>query len=571
MAKQSTRVQIGLATAEDREDIYRIRHAVYAREIGQHPENPQGTLRDSLDAFNVYLVAKVGRQIVGFISITPPSEAGFSIDKYFNRDEVPLAFDRGLYEVRLLTVVPDYRKRKIALLLMFAALRWVGSKGGNTLVAIGRLEVLDDYLQVGMRSLGKRVQSGRVRYELMTATVAELHRVVAANFEVVERMERMVDWRLAGVPFRESSACVHGGASIEVIGEQMDRLDKISTVINADVLDAWFPPAPRVLEVLGDHLHWVLRTSPPTRTEGLRKAIGEARGLASEALLCGAGSSDLIFLAFRHWLDERSRVLLLDPTYGEYPHVVENLIGCVVERLTLSRHSLYDVPPEALAERIERGYDWVVLVNPNSPTGRHMPRQQLEAVLAAAPPATRFWIDETYIDYAGPGQSLERLAAQSSNTVVCKSLSKVYALSGARCAYLCGPDYLLGPLRRLNPPWSVSLTAQIAAVIAVRETEYYARVHQETHRLRTELLRSLAEIAGVEAVPSVTNFLLFHLDPDGPDAEIVAERCRADGLYLRNVGSMGTQLGRHCLRVAVKDGPTNERMVEILKRALAAD
>ena len=39
----------------------------------------------------------------------------------------------------------------------------------------------------------------------------------------------------------------------------------------------------------------------------------------------GGGSSDLIFLALRQWLTPSSRVLLLDPTYGEYAHVVEQL------------------------------------------------------------------------------------------------------------------------------------------------------------------------------------------------------------------------------------------------------
>jgi histidinol-phosphate/aromatic aminotransferase/cobyric acid decarboxylase-like protein len=40
----------------------------------------------------------------------------------------------------------------------------------------------------------------------------------------------------------------------------------------------------------------------------------------------------------------------------------------------------------------------VVIVNPNSPTGRHVRRRELEAVLLQAPPETRIWIDETYVD-----------------------------------------------------------------------------------------------------------------------------------------------------------------------------
>jgi hypothetical protein len=65
--------QISLLQADerDRESIYAIRHEVYARELGQHGVNGSGRLRDSLDEWNVYLVAKTGAEIAGFISITP--------------------------------------------------------------------------------------------------------------------------------------------------------------------------------------------------------------------------------------------------------------------------------------------------------------------------------------------------------------------------------------------------------------------------------------------------------------------------------------------------------------------
>jgi hypothetical protein len=39
-------------------------------------------------------------------------------------------------------------------------------------------------------------------------------------------------------------------------------------------------------------------------------------------------------------------------------------------------------------------------------------------------------------------------------------------------------------------------------------------------------------------------------------------------LFLRNAALMGPQLGTHALRLAVKDGETNRRIVDILGRAL---
>ena len=62
---------IALADGKDREEIYRIRHDVYAQELQQHPPSASTRLSDSLDATNVYLVATLGRKVAGFVSVTP--------------------------------------------------------------------------------------------------------------------------------------------------------------------------------------------------------------------------------------------------------------------------------------------------------------------------------------------------------------------------------------------------------------------------------------------------------------------------------------------------------------------
>src|SRR5207302_11045047 len=155
------------------------------------------------------------------------------------------------------------------------------------------------------------------------------------------------------------------------------------------------------------------------------------------------------------------------------------------------------------------------LVNPNSPTGQHVPRSKLESVLASAPLRTRIWIDETYVDYAGAAESLEQLAARSENVVVCKSMSKVYALSGARVAYLCAGAHNLEALRAITPPWVVSLPAQVAAVKALEDPKYYARRYQETHEFRDALAADLAAL-GMQIIPGIANFLLMRLPIRGP-------------------------------------------------------
>jgi histidinol-phosphate/aromatic aminotransferase/cobyric acid decarboxylase-like protein/GNAT superfamily N-acetyltransferase len=558
---------LALATPAEREAIYRIRHAVYAAELQQHPLNASGALRDALDAVNIYLVVRVEGELAGFVSITPPNPAGYSIDKYVARADLPFAFDDHLYEVRLLTVLKPHRGSELATLLMYAAFRWVEAHGGTRIMAIGRREVTPMYERCGLAALGRSVQSGAVTYDLLQADTRALRERINSFGGVLDRLESRTEWQL-NFPFRQPAACFHGGAFFAAIGPEFDALERRDQVINADVLDAWFPPAPAVLATLHEHLPWLLRTSPPTGCEGLIATIAAARGVGRQHILPGAGSSDLIFRALRHWLKPSAHALILDPTYGEYAHVLERVIGCTVDRLTLARENDYAVDLARLEAALADDYDLVVLVNPNSPTGGHIPRARLESLLRRVPARTRVWVDETYVEYAGAGQSLEAFAACSENVIVCKSMSKVYALSGARVAYLCAGPHQLEELRALTPPWVIGLPSQVAAVRALQSPDYYAERYAATHQLRQQLAAGLQRF-GWTIVPGIANFILAHLPPDGFDAATVVSRCRTLNLYLRDAAAMGAQLGRHAVRVAVKDAATNQRMLDILAAVLA--
>ncbi len=569
------RICVRLATADDREAIYRLRHVVYACELGQHPPNAGARLTDALDAHNLYLVAAVGNDVAGFISVTPPGRA-YSLDKYLPRDRWPFACDDGLYEIRLLTVAPAYRTSalgsKLAAVLMHAAARWVEESGGRHVAAIGRRELLGLYRRVGFRPLGHEIRSGAVTFELMGVTVEELRRGREPCVAMLCYLRRQLDWRLA-IPFLPGAGCAHGGAFFGAVGEDFDHLERRDAVINADVLDAWFPPAPGAIEPVREHLPWLARTSPPPDGAGLVRAVAQARGVGTDHIVLGAGSSDLMYRVLSRWLTPGARVLLPDPTYGEYAHLCTHVIGCRVDRLALRRCDGYRLDPEMLGQRLAGGaYDLAVVVNPNNPTGRHVPRRALEAALRQAPTHTRVWVDEAYIDYVGPNESIERFAAATANVVACKSLSKAYALSGLRAAYLCGSPAVVDAVRAVTPPWVVSLPAQVAAVGALQDPAYYAARYAETHALRERLAAKLRALdARWQILPGVANYLLCHLPEDGPDATTFVSRCQAHGLFLRDLTGLGAELGRHAVRIAVKDEAEQEQMLEILSRVRRPD
>ncbi|MFT5128201.1 MAG: histidinol-phosphate/aromatic aminotransferase/cobyric acid decarboxylase-like protein [Rhodothermales bacterium] len=568
MSASPSRIRVSVASAVERVVLYRLRHDVYCTELGQYEERSDGSLPDAVDIHSHYVIATIDDTLVGFVGITAPDSPRFSVEKHLG-EAMPVDLDEQTYEIRALTVREEARGSQVAAALMYAAFRWVEAHGGRRIVCIGRREVLGMYLRLGLHATGQALSCGDVTYDVLCAELADIRSALCRSQSQLERMERRLDWGLR-LAFRGPSECYHGGAFFDAIGDQFDTMNRVESVINADVLDAWFPPAESAQSALREYLPWIMRTSPPTRADGLARTIGEIRGVDASCVLMGCGSSALIFCAFRHWLTPESRVLILDPSYGEYSHVLEQVVRCKVVRLGLERSCGYRLDLGELGAQLATGFDLFVWVNPNSPTGLHVDKAKVVEVLeGAAASCTRIWIDETYVEYAGAEQSLERFAAHSEHVIVCKSMSKVYALSGMRVGYLCASPHQLEPLRALTPPWSVGLAGQIAATHALRASSYYLARYQQTHELRAELVAGLQRLGIEEIVAGAANFVMFHLPAAGNSAAVVLQKCREQGLYLRDASAMGTGLGDYAIRMAVKDAATNHRMLGILEVALS--
>ena len=199
-SQSSGRLAIALATDRDREDIHRICHEIYSRELRQQGEDPHELLSDPLDALNACIVASRDGEITGFVGITPPGQR-YSIEEHLSLADLPFPIDDGLYEVRWLAVVEPYRGRGIATLLMYAALRWVEDHGGRRIIAIGRSEVEGVYLKAGLQPLVRRVRAGAVTFELMTATVEALRLRADCRIQLLARLVRSADWRLDIPPY----------------------------------------------------------------------------------------------------------------------------------------------------------------------------------------------------------------------------------------------------------------------------------------------------------------------------------------------------------------------------------
>ena len=527
MVPRPSRPLLEMASVHDRPEIYRARHDIYATELGQYPETPCRQLRDYTDDHNAYIVARKDGAIHGFVAITPPGSR-----RAMERHGV-LPTDPSSYEIRLLGVVKGCRGHGVARALSTAAVRYVQASGGTCVEIMARTELVGAYEKAGY----KRVAS----QDVAVGSVSYAHMFGHAR-HVLARLgtPRHVQWNL---PFGivHTTACTHGGRGLETL--------RATKNVNADVLDAWFEPAPRVLECLAENVGVTARTTPPAAAHELVDAVAEARGVPRSCILLGAGSSDLMYRAFWTWLRPSSRVLLVTPTYAEYEHLL-GAIGCRVVRMRLGPDTGYRL--ESL--RFSQAFDLVVVVNPNSPTGAFV--RNLGDVLCGVR-ASRVWVDETYIDYVCPDASLESHVMRHPRLIVCKSMSKAYALSGLRVGYLCAHPTQLETLRTRTPPWMVSRLAQRAAVEALASPQYYSARYAETHVLRSQLGAFLQSLGWTLATPGCANFVMAS-PPLGTSVVRIVSACSSRGVFVRRVDN-------HWVRISVCGVSEQDRLMKVME------
>ncbi len=360
----------------------------------------------------------------------------------------------------------------------------------------------------------------------------------------------------------------HGGIFWEKLKYDFSRISELGhSIIPADVLDAWYPPAPAVSQVLRKHLERIIHTCPPARPQSLIKTISQTRDVPERLISCGSGSSQLIFLLLEILLTQKDLAMIIDPMYGEYLHVMEKVVGCKIVSHTLKPENNFQVSLSQLIKDVTRHKPKVVvIVNPNSPAGTFMSRAQVQELIAATPRKTMIVIDETYIEYVGTYESCETLVEQYPNLCILKSMSKIYALSGLRVGYLIANANITKMLVSRIPPWSMSLPGQMAAIAAFSNWKYYAKKIEKTHKLEKLLCRELAKLSGLVTFPSVTNFILCKLKKIS--ASLLIEKLKDKGVYIRNCDSMSKQFRNHFVRITVLDQESNNKVFHAIKDIL---
>jgi len=303
---------------------------------------------------------------------------------------------------------------------------------------------------------------------------------------------------------------------------------------------------------------------PEPQPAALVDALVRLYGVRREQLLVGRGSDEAIDLLVRAFCRAgRDAVLIQPPTFGMYA-VCARIQDAGVVEAPLRRDFTLDV--DATLAAVSSAVKLVFVCTPNNPAGSVVPRADVERLAQALAGRALLVVDEAYVEFADEGSVID-LLDRHENVAVLRTLSKAWALAGARIGCLLAHPDVVALLRRIMPPYPLPLPSVNAALLALSGWgQANARAHIDVVRAeRIRMRTALARLPGVRAVlPSQANFLTVRFD----DAGAVYRRLFDAGIVVRDVRRYpGLD---DALRITIGTPTENEQLLAALAHPTAA-
>jgi cobalamin biosynthetic protein CobC len=281
------------------------------------------------------------------------------------------------------------------------------------------------------------------------------------------------------------------------------------------------------------------RLPEPASLEALKAVAARAYGAPSAAHLAAGPGTQILLPIVAGVLGVKGKAAILSPTYAEHARAAHMAGFDVTETNDL----------ETLAS-----VDLAVIVNPNNPTGRIVPKADL-LMLADAIRAKGglLVIDEAFMDVS-EAESVAGVVDEGG-LVVLRSFGKFYGMAGLRLGFALAHPAIAARIEEKLGPWAVSGPALHVASEALADSAWQGDMRRTLKAEATRLDKALAS-AGLTVFGGTSLFRLVR-DP------------RAQALY-RHLGEHGILTRRfeerpEDLRIGLPEADGWARLEEALK------
>lgn len=286
----------------------------------------------------------------------------------------------------------------------------------------------------------------------------------------------------------------------------------------------------------------------------LKEKLAEIKNLRPGQIFLANGSDGIVDITYRIFCEPGvDKALTFPPTFAMYT-VASHLNN--VELITIPLDEDFQINRNDLDKHInDADLKVIFLCSPNNPTGNHLKREDINYILDNFKGITV--IDEAYIDFNSRISYAQKLD-EYPRLVVLQTLSKSWALAGARVGMAMMSETLAGYFNKIKTPYNVSSIDQQVAMDALYDQEVFQERMITILSEKNRVLESLETSSLIKKIyPSDTNFLLIEVE----DAEDFYKKLLQRNIIVRNQNTVI----KNALRVTIGKPEENDKFLTALK------
>ena len=298
-----------------------------------------------------------------------------------------------------------------------------------------------------------------------------------------------------------------------------------------------YPPSPALAQAITQAVAGVagtLNRYPDRDAVALRTDLATylAHGLGADQVWVANGSNEIIQQLFQAFGGPGRTALGFEPSYSMHPLIA---LATGTRWVSGARDADFGLDPDhALAVIRAHQPGLVFLTSPNNPTGAALAPEVIEAVCAAAPGLVI--VDEAYAEFARDTQATAlTLLPRCRRLVVTRTMSKAFALAGARIGYLAADPAVPQALLLVRLPYHLSAVTQAVARAALALAHEPLATVAALREQRDELVAWLRG-RGLRVADSDANFVLFG---EFSDRHMIWQALLDRGVLIRETGPAG--------------------------------
>ena len=345
--------------------------------------------------------------------------------------------------------------------------------------------------------------------------------------------------------YKPGKAKLAEGSKVEVI--------KLSSNENA------LKSSPKAVAAYQQHVDEIFRYADGS-CSALREALAQKNKIDVERIVCGAGSDEILAFLTAAFAGNGDEIIYSKHGFLMYP-ISAKRVGA--KAVAVEEKGL-QADVEAILRAITPKTKIIFIANPNNPTGSYLNAGEVQRLVDAAPKNILIVLDHAYEEFIEAGADYPdaiALVNKNDNVVVTRTFSKIYGLASLRIGWCYSSQYVADALNKIRGPFNVGGPAQVAAVAALQDEEFFAKSKNHNTKWLAKFFAEVAKLGKIKAHPSIANFVLLDFG--------TTEFCKKANEKFLQAGFILREMAAYhlpsCLRVSIGTDEENEKFLQLLR------